>query len=301
MRPLLYLLLLYLSQALAQTPPVFHYRGPESLEDKRHEYNLSLLRLALDKTRARYGDYRLQAIPPMNIARSIQALRKNEYANLLIELSYEDNLLLDGRLDFVPFPIDLGVVGYRICFVAPDLAPPLKPPVTLDQLRRYQIGQGLGWADSKILRHNGFTVVEVGQYESLFKMVAAGRFDLFCRGINELFIERQAHADLPGLTVETGFALHYPLPRFFFLHQGNPATRQRILEGLQAAYADGSLQALWQQEYGDSIKAARLQSRQIFELSNPLLQGLPPTYQTYWFSALPREGAAAPALLQKPE
>jgi hypothetical protein len=57
---------------------------------------------------------------------------------------------------------------------------------SLEQLKKYTIGQGIGWQDAKILQHNGLNVVDVDAYESLFKMVAAGRIDLFCTGANQL-------------------------------------------------------------------------------------------------------------------
>ncbi len=48
----------------------------------------------------------------------------------------------------------------------------------------------------EILRENGFQVREVSEYESLFKMVAGKRFDLFCRGTNELLSEWETHKSI---------------------------------------------------------------------------------------------------------
>ncbi len=50
----------------------------------------------------------------------------------------------------------------------------------------------------QILQRAGFKVQEVEGYEQLFKMVARGRFALFCRGINELPQEKLNHRDVPG-------------------------------------------------------------------------------------------------------
>lgn len=270
---------------------VVSFRDAESQKDRRHEYNLALLKLALEKTRSDYGNYRLQATPAMNIARSVQAMKKNEYPNLVVELSYEDSYA-DTSLTYIPFPVDLGVVGYRICFTAPML--PLPLPTDKKRLQRYVIGQGIGWADVEILRHNGFQVMEVGNYESLFKMVAAGRFDLLCRGINELYLEFASHSDTPGLRYDTTFAIHYPLPRFFFIHQSNQLARERIHKGLLRAYEDGSLQRLWQKEYQSSIDQADLAHRTIIALDNPLIRTLPNDYQQYLYDPLSKKFATPP-------
>ena len=271
---------------------VVSYRGPESSRDPRYEYMLAILRLALDITRDEYGDYRLQAEPPMNTARSIQALRKNKSPNLILELSYEDRYM-HSELDFVPFPIDLGVVGYRICFVAPKILERGPMPTTLAELRKLTIGQGFSWADNAILRHNGFTVVESGNYESLFRMVAASRFDLFCRGINELYPEYAAHRALAGLKVDQQILLYYPLPRFFFLNRSNQRLKARVSKGLEKAYASGQLQQVWQAAYLQGIKSAQADKRQLFVLENPQIDTLKVPWQAYQFDV--QRGLFAPA------
>lgn len=271
---------------------VVSYRGPESSRDPRYEYMLAILRLALENTRDEYGDYRLQTAPPMNTARSIQALYKNQSPNLILELSYEDRYA-HSELDYVPFPIDLGVVGYRICFVAPKVLRRGPMPTTLPALRKLTIGQGFGWADNAILRHNGFTVIESGNYEGLFRMVAANRFDLFCRGINELFPEYEAHHDLPGLEVDQQILLYYPLPRFFFLNRSNQRLKARVMAGLERGYASGQLQQLWQNAYLQGVKSAQAARRQLFTLENPQIKTLKVPWQVYQFDV--RRGQFAPA------
>lgn len=274
-----------------QAEMLISFRDAESPKDRRHEYNLALLKLALEQTRSDYGGYQLISAPAMNIARSVQALKKNEYPNLVVELSYEDRYA-ETSLTYIPFPVDLGVVGYRICFTAPKLRLPL--PTEKRQLQDYIIGQGIGWADVDILRHNGFRVMEVGNYESLFKMVAANRFDLLCRGINELYPEYESHSEIPGLRYDTSLAIHYPLPRFFFIHQSNQLARERIHQGLLRAYQDGSLQRLWQREYQDSIDQADLARRVIISLDNPLIRTLPNGYQQYLYDPLNKQFATPP-------
>ncbi len=273
---------LLLCSVSASANLVVHYRAAESDKDHRQIYNYRLLRLALQKTESDYGNFTLKPAPAMNIARMIHALKNNSHEHFVSEISYQDSFA-KSTMDYVPFPIDLGVVGYRICFISPRLARRPTLPAELELLRHYSMGQGIGWADVAILRHNGFYVEEVGSYENMFRMVAAGRFDLLCRGINELFAEYEAHKQIPRLTYDRSIAFHYPLPRFFFVYYKDQALKARIGVGLERAYADGSMQKLWQEEYQSSIDAADLLHRHLFKLENPDIQTLKLDYQRYLY------------------
>ena len=285
---------LLLCSVSASASLVVHYRAAESDKDHRQIYNYRLLALALKKTRADYGDFTLKPAPAMNTARMIHALKNNSYEHFVSEISYQDSFA-KSTMDYVPFPIDLGVVGYRICFISPRLARRPTLPAVLELLRHYSMGQGLGWADVAILRHNGFYVEEVGSYENMFRMVAAGRFDLLCRGINELFTEYEAHKEIPRLTYDRSIAFHYPLPRFFFVYYKDQALKERIGVGLERAYADGSMQKLWQEEYQSSIDAADLLHRHLFKLENPAIQTLKLDYQRYLYDPVNKRFAGEAA------
>ncbi|MDF5908869.1 hypothetical protein P4132_22180 [Pseudomonas aeruginosa] len=54
---------------------------------------------------------------------------------------------------------------------------------TLDDLRRLRFGQRQDWADTPILRANGLEVKTSQSYESLFRMLDAGRFEVFPREV----------------------------------------------------------------------------------------------------------------------
>ena len=285
---------LLLCSVSASASLVVHYRAAESDKDHRQIYNYRLLALALKKTRADYGDFTLKPAPAMNTARMIHALKNNSHEHFVAEISYQDSFA-KSTMDYVPFPIDLGVVGYRICFISPRLARRPTLPAVLELLRHYSMGQGIGWADVAILRHNGFYVEEVGSYENMFRMVAAGRFDLLCRGINELFAEYEAHKQIPRLTYDRSIAFHYPLPRFFFVYYKDQALKARISLGLERAYADGSMQKLWQEEYQSSIDAADLSHRHLFKLENPAIHTLKLDYQRYLYDPVNKRFAGEAA------
>jgi len=215
----------------------------------------------------------------MNTARALAELKKGSQPNFMLKMSYDPKLeangLLRSKLD-----VDLDIIGYRACFTRTSLLPSLAQVHNLTQLQQFSHGQGSGWVDTQILEANGFNVVSVGQYESLFRMVASGRFDLFCRGINELEGEWRAHRQLPGLAVEPSLLLYYPLPRFFYANPRDADGLKRVEEGVRIALADGSLQRLWLSHYGPSVTFAKPAQRRLFRLTNPMLPpGLLPAEQ----------------------
>lgn len=278
--------LLWATTVSAQTDMQVWHRSPLDFGIFRYVYDIEILRLALEKTRPTYGGYQLHAIPPANFTRMLHALRNDTYPNMVLETSYDQKLEESDDLSFIPFPLELGIIGYRICFVNPQVKEEIQQINDLRELRQYTMGQGADWADITILRHNGFQVAEVSNYKSLFKMVAGGRFDLLCRGANELMKEYEQYRYIGNLTYDESFALVYRLPRFFYLNKRNTVLKQRLEEGIKMAYADGSLLELWRQHHLHSIEFARLPERKLFYLDNPLINDLPKDYEQYLIDPL---------------
>jgi hypothetical protein len=253
---------------------VVSHRSPFTEGDKHHIYSTDLLRLALEKTRKEYGDFTMRPIPPRNYARALKAAVDDAYPNLIIETSYEQALTHHAKLDFINFPMDLGVLGYRVCFINPKLKASDKKIASLEDLRQYTFAHGVGWADTTIFRHNGLKVQEIDNYDGIFLMVVGGRVDFFCRGVNEILGEMEQFSQLKELTIDEQFVLVYPLPRFFYLNGKNKLAKKRIKLGLQRAYADGSLQALWKANFLPSLELVNLAQRKVIRLENPLLGDL---------------------------
>lgn len=261
---------------------VFTYYAGESRTDVRHNYKTEALKLALDKTRDKYGAYQLTPSPIMSSRRVLSAASNNELPNLMLVRSYQSDAARQNLI-FSKFPVDLGILGYRVCFVSPQAKEKLREVSTLDELKNFSIGQGSGWADVDILRRNGFTVIEVSSYESLFRMIGANRFDLLCRGANEFYEEYREHPNLP---YDESIALAYLKPSFFHTHKSNRKGLERVEEGLKLAYRDGSLQKLWRKYYTKSLKFAKLSQRKIFWLDNPFLPDLDFNYRQYIYDPL---------------
>ena len=258
---------------------LFTYESNKTKNDKQNSYDISLLKLVLEKTVAKYGSYKLVKAPYMNASRILKYMELNKLENFIVKRSYSSKLL--EKLDYIPFPIERGVVGYRVFFISPNAKEKISYVKTLDELKKFTMGQGLGWLDVSILEKNGFKVREGSSYQGLFRMVAANRFDLFPRGINQIYNEYEKQKNIKNLFIEKKISLYYPLPKFFFTHKSNKKALKRLDEGLTLAYEDGSFNKLWKRFYAKSLEFANLKNRKILKIENPFLKDIDPSYKKY--------------------
>lgn len=267
-----------------KAPIIVHHVSPLSAQDKRHDYGIELLRLALVKTVIDYGPFEMRGAPRMNQARGMESVRENRYENLIRTFGYEERFEKTMNMTYARFPIHLGIVGYRVCFIPENLQSELFNVSSYEQLKKYVHGQGRGWADAHILRHNGFQVTEIAEYESLFGMVALGRVQLFCRGVNEVFDEYIHYHKIKNLALDQALIIFYPLPRFYYSHKSNEDLIKRIEIGLKRAYEDGSLGSLWEKHYRKSLDFVNIRARRFFYFDSPLVESIDFDYQDYFVS-----------------
>jgi hypothetical protein len=245
-------------------------RAPDSDTDLRNVYIRDAVQLALDKTRASDGGYRLQLSAPMNKRRALLEAAQQSAPNFLV-VTGPDAGRAAGLVP-VLFPIHLGVNRYRVCFVHAQSRALVREAGTLGAVARLRHVQGRGWADADILRANGFTVAEIATYEALFQMVALGRADLFCRSVLEVGEEVRTHAGLmgaKGLALDDSLLLVYDLPQYLYTHPGNQQVIDRVGRGLRLAHADGSLQALLRLHLQPSLALLNLAQRRVMSLTVP--------------------------------
>jgi len=231
---------------------------------------VALLVLALEKTKEEYGGYILEPLnAKMTHARLIERMKKNTSVNLVRSHGYEKGPSISSGLAYIEFPIYLGLHSYRTCFYSNQISDAVNAIDSIDDLRELSQGVGIGWADRRVLRHNGFRVVEATSVDSLIKMVAKNRIDLLCRSASQAFYDYQDNREINGFIYDRSFAIHYLMPVFFYTNKQNALLIERLRKGLLAAYEDGSLQALWERNFLETYEFQNLDKRKIFRLSNP--------------------------------
>jgi len=277
----LLLIILTATMATGQTRVV--YPGFESRADSRYNDLLEILKTALEKTAAEYGPYTLQpSTSGMNEARSLAELLNPDG---LINVAWSGTSVQKEK-DYraLRIPLRKGILGYRVALIAKNRQAEIDKIRNLDDLRKATIGQGIGWGDVAIYEANGIKVYTAG-YESLFKMVAANRFDLYPRGINEVFHEYAARHDaIPNLAVEKNLLIYYPWPYYFFFNKSDKSLAKRVESGIRKMMKDGSFDAIFMKYNRASIVKANLRNRRIIRIKNPTLpKNTPLDDASLWF------------------
>ena len=253
------------------------YPLPESI-DERQNYPRKLLALALTKTGTEFELRPSSRV--MTQSRALSELSRGGDVSVVWSMTSKEreDMFLPIRI-----PIEKGLLGWRIFLINKNKASQFSAVKTLDDLKKYEAGQGHDWPDTEILRANGLKVQASANYDGLFKMLQSGRIDYFPRSILEIWAEEKNHPDM-DLTIEQTVILHYPTALYFFVNKDDAALAKLIETGLRAAIKDGSFDKLFAAEYGDDIKRANLKGRTRFQMQNPLLPAMTPFHdKKLWF------------------
>ncbi|CAM3801144.1 substrate-binding periplasmic protein [Roseateles saccharophilus] len=169
----------------------------------------------------------------------------------------------------VRIPIYRGLNGWRLLLASAETAARMREVRTLAELRRFSLVQRLEWPDTNILQANGLDVIESASFDAMFKQLRLGRADAFPRSVKEIWRELEHQGR--GLTVVPDICLHYPAATYYFVAPGNTELAAAIEVGLQRLRVSGELERLLLKHHGEDLARARLGSRRVIELSNPLL------------------------------
>ncbi len=180
-----------------------------------YEYRWKLLELALAQTKA--ADETVRLLPygeDVTQNRGVQLMQSGHID--VIALGTNDER--EEKMRPVKIDILRGIVGFRLLVIRAGNQPRISRMD--EQTLRAQLTFGLNsqWADLPIMRANGFTVVTSSNYENLFEMLSASRFDAFPRGLNEAQreLDERKHS-YPQLAVEKTKALFFPFPIYFWV------------------------------------------------------------------------------------
>lgn len=173
-----------------------------------------------------------------------------------------------------PIKVDIlrGIIGYRIFIIR--AADQDRMARMSDAAFKEELTFGLNsqWADLPIMQAHGFNMLTASDYESLFGMLVAKRFDAIPRGLNEAAMEVEARRNVyPQLAVERTRALYFPYPVYFWVAKDNVALAHRIERGLRLALEDGAFRKLFETYHAETIRLLDKDKRRVTRLRNPIL------------------------------
>lgn len=191
----------------------------------------------------------------------------------------------------IRIPLFKGLFGYRVLLIRKQEQARFDQVNTRQDLTKFLGGQGTHWPDTLILQANGLRVTTAETTESLFRMIAAKRFDYFPRGVSEAWFELLQRKDAK-LEVENKLLLYYPTAIYFFVNKNNEELAQRIEKGMEVLIDNGKFDQFFYNHPRINTGMERLRSRRIIELKNPYLPAQTPVNNPrYWIdlSVLGRE------------
>lgn len=251
----------------------------------RYAFHYALLDAVLQRTVGQYGPYVMQPYrEPISPARGHQEAIRGEILNLLI--SDAGHAIIDEGMIPIPYPLDKGLLGYRIALIRKQDQARIERIDSVEQLRSLTVGQGRSWGDVKILEYNRIPVdTSSTDYEPLFAMLVRGRFDLFPRGATEIGSELAAYgAAYPELAIDRHLLIKYPFAQFFYVSKSAPHLAARLRDGLEQMVGDGSFDALFARHFARTLSELELGKRVVIELENPYLPAwVPLQRKALWF------------------
>jgi ABC-type amino acid transport substrate-binding protein len=277
--PVILALLLCLSAGSAAADDSMRYiyhRDPGS-DDSRNAYAWRVLQAALDHTIAGHGAYLLGPGSITDERPNATSLLQGD-GGITVSV-FTARTGYEGKLIPVRIPIDRGILGYRLLLIHQADQAKFAGIRKLDDLKSLTFGGLVSWADVAIMRHAGLTVVTGPSFDGLFKMLAVRRFDVLSRGASEIGHDLdERRTELPDIVVERSLVLHYPLPVYFWFRDDREGKvlAQRVDLGLRQMVADGSLDALFHQEFDPILGPLDLAHRHVIDLDNPLLSAEEP-------------------------
>lgn len=251
----------------------------------RYAFHYELLDTVLRRTAGKYGPYVMQPYSaPISVARGLQEGIRGEILNLLI--SDAGHKIIDEGMIPIPYPLDKGLIGYRIALIRKQDQARIGRINSIEQLRSLTVGQGRDWGDVKVFEFNRIPLdTSSTDYDSLFAMLARGRFDLFPRGATEVKRELEAYGGkYPDLAIERHLLIKYSFAQFFYVSKAAPRLAARLKDGLEQMVRDGSFDALFDKHFARALSELDLGHRIVIELDNPYLPAwVPLKRKELWF------------------
>jgi len=273
-----------------------------SAHDPRRDYSRQLLLEVLRRTEPAFGPFQIQqAAEPMNRRRLLREMHEGQTVNVVANPADGEWL---KELTAVWVPVDMGLQSWHIALIRASTQARLDKLRSGEDLKALRFGTANTWITTRSLEQSGFNIVAGENYDGLFGMLLAQRFDLLPRGVNEIFPEfDQRRPEAPELAIEQRFLLHDHIPSLFFVSPSAPHLAKRLSTGMEAMLKDGSLRRFLLTAYADALRRARLCERIVVDLPRP---ALPPELENrpeLWFDPLdPRNGfcPAEPAPHHRP-
>lgn len=250
-----------------QTPSTTVVHIPYMERPSLHRvYADGLLDMALKASADKYGAYEI--VQQKNERVIERQLAEISAGKLSVAVAMPKAEWLENA-QLIQFPIMKGFASYRLFFIMEKNKKAIESVKNLAELKAFKVGQGRGWSTSDILEHHGFEVVYAPDYNSLFPMLVADRYQMLMRGAYEMEVELFANKlNIPELAIAESIAVYTYLPMYFFVAKTQPVLAERIEYGLKKLHASGEFDRYFKEHFWSALALLDMDNRKIFNLTN---------------------------------
>jgi len=172
----------------------------------------------------------------------------------------------------IRIPLYQGLIGWRVFIINKHQQEKFDEINNLAALGEMLAIQRFDWPDYQVFIENNLNVDGNLAFSQMYKAIENGLADYFPRSVLEVTRELKS-INSNKLAIEKSVLLKYPSSYYFFVGKQNPELAQTIKKGFELALADGSYQRLFQQHFGKTLAALKLDDRKVLHLSSSLLSG----------------------------
>ncbi|MDP4528429.1 transporter substrate-binding domain-containing protein [Alkalimonas delamerensis] len=198
----------------------------------------------------------------MNSARIRQSLQSGQHINLAWLGARHQQ---DPNLIAIPIALYNNVHGHRILLIQQQRQDEFSQITSLEQLANFVGLQHHSWSDYEMMVNNGLTVEGELSYPAMYKALDEGLADYFPRSAMTIVAEHRRHA-AEHVVIEQSLVLRYPNEFYFYTHKADTELAKQLETGLRHLQQSGRFQQLFEQFYGDRLKALALEQRRVLEL-----------------------------------
>lgn len=237
----------------------------------RQVYEREVLEAVLAVTEDEMGPWEiietLDGYPGDEESRVFSEQRHDLFVTIAGNQKFEDDSVI-----LIPHPMMRNLLGYRIPIIRERDADAFAAIESEKDLQALRHGIPETWSDAAVFRLNGYTVVEEGTFDDIFRRLGNGLVDYSAFGANEVLgVFDNRASEQPGLAIDDSLLLFYPFPLVFYVNPASPELAERIESGMLKISSSGRLDEIFNRHYGDLVERLGLEQRTLFILENPLV------------------------------
>ena len=176
----------------------------------------------------------------------------------------------EQSLTAIKIPLYQGLIGWRVFIIDKNKQEKFDQIKSIKALGNMLAIQRFDWPDYQVFIENNLNVDGNLASSQMYKAIENGLADYFPRSVLEVTRELTSIKS-NKLAIEKSLLLKYSSAYYFFVGKQNTELAKTIKKGFELALADGSYQQLFQQHFGKTIAALKLDDRTVLHLSSSLL------------------------------